>query len=362
MRFIQAKNYTKGGNVPRLIVLHSTEGHEREGQALQVANWFANKAAPKFPAPQASAHYVVDNKEVIQCVQHADKAWHAREANPISIGIEIVGKHSQTAAEWNDVYSIDALENVSELLARLSVELSIPLRFVDADGILKGQRGVTTHAECTKAYKVRGGHTDPGPNFPMSYVLDSAIAIKEEEPSTKRLSNPDSMRAIEIDQTLLFPASHPFMPTPRPGVVVVDKLGRRFAVSPCYYGPMGIGEAKRFAEYHGFSLPDPVLVDAIWAAADLKIDPKPQAFKVYDAKNMDSEAAHLKQKQYLLFHQNDFMLQAGGWKDVIEKDSRLGLYGWHQISTNKPVQPAFFRHSPEWRDYSQGVRLVKRLP
>ena len=39
--------------------------------------------------------------------------------------------------------------------------------------ILDGKtKGYCTHADVTAAYKVMGGHTDPGPNFPVQKLLD----------------------------------------------------------------------------------------------------------------------------------------------------------------------------------------------
>lgn len=172
MRFIQSRNYTKGRNVPRLIVLHSTEGHERKGEALSVAKWFGGLSV--YAAPKASAHFVVDAGEIVQCVLTTDQAWHASKVNAFSVGIEIVGRAAQTSAEWADEYSLATLELVAALISDLSKTLKIPLDFVGADGILAGKAGVTTHFEVTKAFKIKGGHTDPGPHFPMHSLLANA--------------------------------------------------------------------------------------------------------------------------------------------------------------------------------------------
>lgn len=67
------------------IVLHNTAG----GFSGSVS-WLCN------PAAQASAHLVVSRKgETAQLVPFAEKAWHAGNANPSSIGIEIEATNSQ---------------------------------------------------------------------------------------------------------------------------------------------------------------------------------------------------------------------------------------------------------------------------
>lgn len=164
--FLQAKNYTKGRIKPvGLIVLHTMEAAEASTTAENVAAWFAGAAAP-----QASAHFCVDADSVVQCVQVSDTAWAAPGANANGIQIEHAGYAAQSAAQWADEYSQALLHRSADLVARLCSEHSIPPFFVDAAGLLRGERGITTHAEVSKAFK-KSTHTDPGPNFPMTQYL-----------------------------------------------------------------------------------------------------------------------------------------------------------------------------------------------
>lgn len=65
---------------PRQVVIHYTAGRT----AASAANWLCSKAA------KASAHLVIGRGgEIIQLVQFDTVAWHAREANKYSIGIEL---------------------------------------------------------------------------------------------------------------------------------------------------------------------------------------------------------------------------------------------------------------------------------
>ncbi len=167
--FVQAQHFTPATDRPiDLVVLHSTEGSETSGAARAVALWFAGKAGA--PAPQASAHYVVDMNSIVQCVREDDVAWHAPGANHNGIGIEHVGYAKQSAAAWGDPYSAAELALSAGLCAGICQRHGIPVAFVDAAGLLRHERGITTHAEVTKAFH-GSTHTDPGAGFPMDAYL-----------------------------------------------------------------------------------------------------------------------------------------------------------------------------------------------
>jgi N-acetyl-anhydromuramyl-L-alanine amidase AmpD len=63
-----------------LIVVHCTDGHEN---AAPVADMWQK------PHHGSSAHFVVgQGGEIVQAVRLADIAWHAHQANTLSVGIE----------------------------------------------------------------------------------------------------------------------------------------------------------------------------------------------------------------------------------------------------------------------------------
>ena len=168
--FIQAKHYTRAKREPhaiRLIVIHSTESSEGLGNAEAIAKWFAADTAP-----QASAHYVIDPGATVQCVAVADVAWHAGRVNGYSVGLELCGKAGQTREQWTDGTSFQMLDRASKLVRRLSEECEIPLEWVSDAALVDGTaHGLTTHAQISRAFKVPGGHWDPGPNFPGDLFL-----------------------------------------------------------------------------------------------------------------------------------------------------------------------------------------------
>lgn len=164
--FIQAANYTRVA-VPRAVgwvVFHDMESSEGDKTARNVAAYFAQ------PSTRASAHYNVDAHEIIQCVRELDVAWHAPGLSSRSIGVEHAGRANQTLAQWQDPYSTAMLKLSAGLFADLCRRYSIPVQYVDAAGLLKGVKGITTHAQVNKAWH-KSTHTDPGPNFPMNSFI-----------------------------------------------------------------------------------------------------------------------------------------------------------------------------------------------
>lgn len=160
--FVQARNFTTSqrANV-RLIVVHTMEAPKSLGRAKQVASWFASENAP-----QASAHYCVDNREVWQCVREKDIAWHAPNVNSDSIGIEHAGYAAQNEAEWLDEYNENMLRKSARLVASLCSRYSINPLWLSERDLLRGSSGICGHYDVTLAYNHGQGHTDPGPSFP----------------------------------------------------------------------------------------------------------------------------------------------------------------------------------------------------
>jgi len=155
-------------------------------------------------------------------------------------------------------------------------------------------------------------------------------------------------------------------------LVEVDLKGETWLVAPDYIGPIGIGEAAAMAASLGFELPSPELVDAIWRQADLKLKPRPR-------NNVISQAVFDDQKRVIAeqIGGRPFTLLGGSFKDIVQVGGHPQLYGWHVedgetvagVPLHKPVTPGPGKiiqprsgnvHSLGFKDYSQGVRLVRR--
>lgn len=128
-------------------------------------------------------------------------------------------------------------------------------------------------------------------------------------------------------------------------------------------GPVGIGEALQLAQNEGLDLPSIEMIDTIWNIADTKISPMPRSFKKWTAAEMNNPVVIEDQKEKITKALNglEYILVVGEFKDVVRgPNGKIGLYGWHQLN-GKPLQPFFGGHSLDWKDYSQGLRLVKKI-
>ncbi|GKU31589.1 SH3 domain-containing protein [Clostridium folliculivorans] len=73
-------NYSQGINIlPKYIVIHDTDNRQFGANAMNNRNYFAN-----HPEAEASAHYTVDQSNIIQCLEDTWRGWHCGDRyNPI---------------------------------------------------------------------------------------------------------------------------------------------------------------------------------------------------------------------------------------------------------------------------------------
>jgi N-acetyl-anhydromuramyl-L-alanine amidase AmpD len=164
--FVQARNFTRGrSNAIDVLVIHTMESPEKPDTAESVANWFAGSTAP-----QASAHYCIDDNSVVQCVKDEDVAWHAPGANHNGLGFEHAGRAAQVKHDWSDEYSTSMLERSAQLVAEKAKEHQIPVMWLQPADLRAGKRGITGHVQVSDAFK-RSDHRDPGTSFPVEAYL-----------------------------------------------------------------------------------------------------------------------------------------------------------------------------------------------
>lgn len=160
-------NRIKQGNhhgrlIPKVVVLHSTESHDRPGTSDV-------EGVLKFLEVTKSAlgiHFVVDKEgNVGQGARVNQKTYHVKGANSIALGIEQIGFAHHT--HWNRVDRTPQIEKVAKLLAWISKEQHIPLKHSKVHGI-------ALHKDFPE-----GGHTDPGEKYPLKRVLKLARKFKK---------------------------------------------------------------------------------------------------------------------------------------------------------------------------------------
>lgn len=139
----------------------------------------------------------------------------------------------------------------------------------------------------------------------------------------------------------------------------IEYRGDRWLVASRYIAPVSIGQALALARANGAELPTKEMVDAIWRAADLRVEPIPMW-----PNRGDDPAQHAEHsaKVEASIGGRTFSLVAGTHKDIaICANGRPGLYGWHRRDGRIIQDCNTSAHDQGYRDYSQGVRLVRRV-
>jgi hypothetical protein len=161
---------SRGDNQPiDRIVVHSTVSDCKPGGARAISRYFRSEQAG------GSAHYVVDPAEAVQSAWDSVICWHA-PPNRHSIGVEMcdrpgpVPDQSVSAARraalrrswrWVRPEQQAMLRRTARLVAELCAHYDVPPWFRNARALRRGARGVTTHAEVSKAFG-QSTHWDPG--------------------------------------------------------------------------------------------------------------------------------------------------------------------------------------------------------
>ena len=179
--FVESPNCTRAsGRAIDVVVMHTMEIAERPDAAEICARWFETEVS------QVSAHYCVDADSVIQCVREKDVAWHARGGNTSSIGVELAGYASQTTNDWKDPYSRAVLERAATLVADVCRRRRIPARWLLADDLVAGRRGLTGHSEVSSAF-AKSDHWDPGDGFPVEAFVDRVRVLQQAQRRAARV-------------------------------------------------------------------------------------------------------------------------------------------------------------------------------
>ncbi len=132
-----------------------------------------------------------------------------------------------------------------------------------------------------------------------------------------------------------------------------------------FYTPVSGRTAQRLAELTGTSLPTPAMVDAIWAAARVRLIP----IRIPPDENMTTVRVfrrhdRLVQAQrrqhggtagtFLAGHKLDLVLLSAAPPD----HTALGVYGWHHRD-GTPIQPPHPIEDQTPPHFSMGLRLVR---
>lgn len=120
--------------------------------------------------------------------------------------------------------------------------------------------------------------------------------------------------------------------------------------------------AQRIADCFHCFLPTRKMVDDIYKAARVKLEPVPMyAFRdstpTMWQHHLIIEGQRKGRKGLIAGTQKDVVISGKLLRDT--KKDRVAIYGWHKLD-GQPIQPLYTGHIYWWVDYSQGIRLVYR--
>jgi hypothetical protein len=120
--------------------------------------------------------------------------------------------------------------------------------------------------------------------------------------------------------------------------------------------------AQKIADSFECFLPTKKMVDDIYKAARVKLEPVPMyAFRdstptMYHH-HLIVEGQRKGRKGLIAGIQKDVVISGKISRDP--KPDRVAIYGWHKLD-GTPIQPLYTGHVYWWVDYSQGIRLIYR--
>ena len=124
--------------------------------------------------------------------------------------------------------------------------------------------------------------------------------------------------------------------------------------------PLTPQSAVAIADAVGCTLLTARISDAVWRAADLRLEPRPLT---EDRESVATFWQHHQVIEEQLVGSVRGLLVGGIKKDIVwtnrlrEKPHKVAIYGWHQLDS-RPIQPLYVGHWDRYVDYSHGLRLL----
>ena len=141
--------------------------HDIEGSYSGCISWFKNCNA------NASAHYVLRSSDgqVTQMVLEADKAWHVRDENPYTIGLEHEGYMDETGWYTEAMYQSSADLVIDITNSGYGINPKRTAYFPWAPTAYYADDGIPGECIRIKGHQhyPNNTHTDPGPNWDWDY-------------------------------------------------------------------------------------------------------------------------------------------------------------------------------------------------
>jgi hypothetical protein len=165
------KYFPVSGIPTQLIVFHSMECPLAPGYARSLTDWALTPESAG--GPQASWHRGYGPDARVYFIPDELGAWHASEANVLSIGLEQAGYAAYTRAQWTTPDGLDQLETVAYDVAAICKRDGIPARWLTTaevravlDGGNRTIKGFCYHRQVDPETR-----TDPGDGYPADLLL-----------------------------------------------------------------------------------------------------------------------------------------------------------------------------------------------
>lgn len=183
MAYTYIKAARHGGTQGKInrIVMHCTVTPCEPGWAVKVARYFQTVTRP------ASAHFVVDPRTIVRCLNDDVIAYHA-PPNTGSIGIELCDWQKGKPERWSDPNHEDMLALAAGLVSGIAAKYDIPLVWLTAAELRAGKRGICGHVDVSNAWRLTD-HGDPmmaGP-FPKKHFMDLVKGKTQSESWTEKM-------------------------------------------------------------------------------------------------------------------------------------------------------------------------------
>jgi hypothetical protein len=195
---VASRKYFGVSGIPtQLLVLHSAECPLQGGYAKSLTEW----ASPPYPAaPEASWHRFVDPVHRVRFVPDELGAWHASEANNLSIGWEQAGYARYSRDQWLTADGRVQLEMLALDMAEVALRDGIPARWLSTaevravlDSGNRSIKGFCTHRQIDPETR-----TDPGDGYPYDLLMERVKAYMAGEDIDMPLT-PEDRKAIALE-------------------------------------------------------------------------------------------------------------------------------------------------------------------
>jgi N-acetyl-anhydromuramyl-L-alanine amidase AmpD len=167
-------NYSKGVIInPRYIVVHDTDNRKRRANAKANRDYFAN-----HPDAQASAHYTVDQDNIIQVLEDIWRGWHCGDVynpkinNSNSIGIELCVNEDNDFAKT----LLNGIELTKYLMNKYNIPVENVIRHHDVTGKICPKYMIQDHPELWGQFKEAVGGKTIGNIVVTTPVQDDPIS------------------------------------------------------------------------------------------------------------------------------------------------------------------------------------------